>query len=71
MKFQSFEIETPFDTQAENIRHNTQRLNDWMESIIRTHPEQWLWHHKRFKIDQLIDHYDIPPHLEKRRHGPL
>ncbi len=64
MKYEAFELETPFETTAENIRHNTQRLNDWMGSIIRAYPEQWLWHHKRFKIDRLLDQYDIPPHLE-------
>ena len=64
MKYEAFELETPFETTAENIRHNTQRLNDWMGSIIRAYPEQWLWHHKRFKIDKLLDQYDIPPHLE-------
>ena len=64
IRFDSFELESPFDTDAENIRHNTQRLNDWMSSIILAHPEQWLWHHKRFKIDQVLHQYEIPPHLE-------
>lgn len=63
VKFEAFELETPFETSAENIRHNTQRLNDWMGAIIRAHPEQWLWHHKRFKINNNLDRYDIPSDL--------
>lgn len=64
IRFESFELETPFESDADNIRHNTQRLNDWMGAIIRAHPEQWLWHHKRFKIESSLDKYDIPAHLE-------
>ena len=35
----------PSDDQAAD----TQRCNDWLESVIREHPEQYLWQHRRFK----------------------
>ncbi|MDT8390127.1 MAG: lysophospholipid acyltransferase family protein [Lentisphaeria bacterium] len=33
----------------EVIRHNTQRYTKILEDIIRRHPEQWLWIHKRWR----------------------
>ena len=34
---------------TEDLRINTQRLNDVLEGIIREQPESWLWGHKRWK----------------------
>lgn len=34
---------------AYDISHNSQIHNDIMESIVREHPDQWLWFHKRWK----------------------
>jgi KDO2-lipid IV(A) lauroyltransferase len=33
----------------EEIRLNTQRYNDVLENLIRRHPEQWIWNHRRWK----------------------
>lgn len=32
-----------------DIQANTQRMMDAIEQMIRTHPEQWFWFHKRWK----------------------
>jgi KDO2-lipid IV(A) lauroyltransferase len=32
-----------------DIRVNTQMYNDALERIIRHHPEQWIWNHRRWK----------------------
>ncbi len=37
------------DNEAEDIRRNTQKCSDAYEDIIRRHPEQWVWMHKRWK----------------------
>jgi KDO2-lipid IV(A) lauroyltransferase len=35
--------------QAEDVRLNTQRFTAVFEEMVRRHPEQWLWMHKRWK----------------------
>jgi Kdo2-lipid IVA lauroyltransferase/acyltransferase len=35
---------------ASDVRENTQRLNDLMEVVVRRHPEQWCWAHRRWKL---------------------
>ena len=37
------------DNEAEDIRKNTQKCSDAYEAMIRSHPEQWVWMHKRWK----------------------
>lgn len=64
LKLEEFKLESPFLSPEENIRHNTQRLNDLTETIVRAHPEQWLWQHKRFKVQDNPGDWDIPPHLQ-------
>ena len=34
---------------SENVEADTQRMNDWVESVVRTMPEQYYWVHRRFK----------------------
>ena len=36
-------------TLAENLRHNTQRYTAVLEGMIRAHPDQWLWIHRRWR----------------------
>ncbi len=47
-------FEPPVETintgnQKEDVLVNTQRYTKVMESIIRRHPDQWLWIHRRWK----------------------
>jgi KDO2-lipid IV(A) lauroyltransferase len=37
------------DDPGEAIRANTQAYNDALERMIRRHPEQWFWMHRRWK----------------------
>ena len=34
---------------TEDVRRNTQRFTGVFEEMVRRHPEQWLWMHKRWK----------------------
>jgi KDO2-lipid IV(A) lauroyltransferase len=44
---------------AEDLRVNTQHLNNVLEGIIREQPESWLWGHKRWKNRPPEDQRDI------------
>jgi len=37
------------DNKEERLYQKTQFLNDVLERIVRAHPEQWLWMHRRWK----------------------
>ncbi len=37
------------EDRAENVRHNTARLNAILEDWIRRYPDHWLWLHRRWK----------------------
>jgi KDO2-lipid IV(A) lauroyltransferase len=37
----------------EDVRHNTQRFTAVFEEMVRRHPTQWLWMHKRWKTRPL------------------
>ena len=37
------------DDYEEKVSEVNQRLTDFLESVIRKYPEQWLWMHKRWK----------------------
>jgi KDO2-lipid IV(A) lauroyltransferase len=42
------QVERTDDMQAD-VAHNTQRMSDVFEDMVRRYPEQWLWMHKRWK----------------------
>ena len=44
-----FELSRTGDKEAD-VLANTQMLNDKLEEIIRRHPDQWLWTHRRWKL---------------------
>ncbi|MBN1962850.1 MAG: lysophospholipid acyltransferase family protein [Deltaproteobacteria bacterium] len=58
-----FILETPYKENADNIRYNTERLNRVIEGWIRKVPEQWLWLHRRWKVDDNPDGWEIPHDL--------
>lgn len=46
----------PFEEQAtkdESVVFMTQVYTDWIERVIREHPTQWFWHHKRWRTRSL------------------
>lgn len=49
-----FEKEIPFVADDGDrdlqILKTTQKYNEWIESVIRRHPEQWMWIHRRWKL---------------------
>jgi Kdo2-lipid IVA lauroyltransferase/acyltransferase len=46
------QVERSGDSETD-VRMNTQRLSDIFEAMVRRHPEQWLWMHKRWKTRPL------------------
>ena len=38
-----------------DVRANTQMFNDKLEEIVRQHPEQWLWTHRRWKLADRVE----------------
>jgi len=61
-----FVLETPYAEEDLNIRHNTERLNRIAEGWIRENPDQWWWFHKRWKVQDSPDGWDIPDSLLDR-----
>jgi KDO2-lipid IV(A) lauroyltransferase len=54
---QALEIDPEEDGATQNnqdkdlqIQRLTQKYNDRVESIVRAHPEQWMWVHRRWKL---------------------
>ncbi len=58
-----FKLETPHDDIDMNIRHNTEKLNRVAEKWIRKTPNQWWWFHKRWKVQDNPEGWDIPESL--------
>lgn len=40
------------ETSQKSIYHNTLKYNQTLEKFIESHPEQWLWLHKRWKLKE-------------------
>jgi KDO2-lipid IV(A) lauroyltransferase len=32
-----------------DVVHNTQILTNFVEDVVRKHPEQWVWMHRRWR----------------------
>ena len=60
-----FVLETPHADLDDNIRHNTERLNRIIEGWIREAPEQWLWAHRRWKVQDDPSGWHIPESLQR------
>lgn len=45
----TFTFGAPLELDTSNAKLATQKVNDELESHVRTQPEQYLWAHKRFK----------------------
>jgi len=58
--FPAFIQETPHNDRELDIRHNTQRLNRIIEGWVREAPDQWWWFHKRWKVQDNPEGWDIP-----------
>lgn len=58
------ELETPHADFDQNVRHNTERINRVIEGWVRQTPEQWLWMHKRWKVQDDPAGWDVPPSLQ-------
>jgi len=39
----------PGSGDEEDVRRVTQAINDALEAVIRDYPEQYFWHHRRWK----------------------
>ncbi|MEW5925338.1 MAG: lysophospholipid acyltransferase family protein [Candidatus Zixiibacteriota bacterium] len=37
--------------QEKDIQAMMQAYSDWLEKIVRQYPEQWMWTHRRWKVD--------------------
>jgi KDO2-lipid IV(A) lauroyltransferase len=59
-----FILETPHPELQDNIRHNTERLNRLLEEMILAYPDQWLWHHRRWKVQEAPQSWHIPEDLQ-------
>jgi len=46
-------IEPPIPLlEDDSIESCTLKYNQWLESVIQKHPDQWIWTHNRWKIDE-------------------
>ena len=55
-----------YPTTRETLVENTRQYNQVLESLLLTHPDQWLWTHKRWKASPGF--YDELSRHEKCRH---
>ena len=63
-RLEEFVLEKPYEDADANVRHNTERINRIVEGWIREFPEQWLWPHRRWKVHDAPDGWQIPEDLQ-------
>lgn len=58
-------LEAPYGDPVLDAWHNTQRINHVLERWVRATPEQWLWMHRRWKVDEDPRGWEIPAPLQQ------
>jgi len=58
-----FVLETPYADLQANIWHNTERMNRIVERWVREAPDQYLWLHRRWKVHENPEGWEIRPEL--------
>jgi len=53
----------------QDIRQNTQRFQEVLEGIVRKHPDQWFWMHRRWKGSPTVQYSS--QRKKKRRPAPV
>ncbi|RYF09777.1 MAG: hypothetical protein EOO40_06305 [Deltaproteobacteria bacterium] len=53
-------LEQPYAEARRNVRHNTERLNRVIESMVVAYPTQWLWQHRRWKVQDNPQGWELP-----------
>ena len=48
-KFEEISTENLPESEADKVLVLSQRLTEYLENVVRQHPDQWLWMHKRWK----------------------
>jgi KDO2-lipid IV(A) lauroyltransferase len=59
-----FLLESPHADPQANLVHNTDRLNRVVERWILAAPEQWLWMHRRWKVHDHPEGWQIPAQFQ-------
>jgi KDO2-lipid IV(A) lauroyltransferase len=47
-----------------DVAANTQAFNDYLEPVVRRHPEQWLWAYRRWRLADKLDEERQEEHVE-------
>ena len=58
-----FHLEAPYDDPGKNLWHNTERLNRIIEGWIRSRPDNYFWVHRRWKVHDKPEGWNIPTEL--------